>query len=133
MSTFRYGVPILLQSQQEPQPRQSSSVEPVEKSRFVRRLPEEFVGQILRLSGDGHYVNVSTTQGPFDVRIRLSDAVEEMDCDAGFLVHRSHWVAREAIRDAKKERGRPVLILKTGDTVPVGAKYRSQLEEAGIL
>ncbi len=104
-----------------------------QKPRFAQRLPDDFDGEIFRLSGDGHYVNVSTSLGEFDVLIRLSDAVAEMDSVDGYWVHRSHWVVRAAVEDQGRERGRPVLILKNGDSVPVSAKYQPHLEEIGIL
>lgn len=128
ISAVRYGGPELMQAMM---PEQDPAPPP--PPRLIRRLPEGVFGEVLRLSGDGHYVNVLTTGGVFDVRIRLSDAVDEMDTVEGLWVHRSHWVVRSAISHSEKVRGRPVLVLVTGETVPVGAKFRDQLEIAGIL
>lgn len=130
ISAFRHAGPELMGAMTP-----VAEVAPVKSTppRLVRRLPQDFSGYVLRVSGDGHYVNVSTTQGVFDVRIRLSDAIDEMDQQDGFCVHRSHWVTRDAIIGNDTVRGRSVLLLNNGDTVPVGAKYRDQLEEAGIL
>lgn len=132
ISSFRYGLPVLI-SALMPEVNTPPAEPQAAAPRFIRRLPEDFKGQVLRLSGDGHYVNVATTQGAFDVRIRFSDAVAEMDEVDGFWVHRSHWVAQAAIKQTCEERGRPVLILTNGDTVPVGAKFKPQLEHAGVL
>jgi hypothetical protein len=101
---------------------------------LAKRLPEEFDGEVLRLSGDGHYVNVTTSHGTFDIRMRLSDAVGEMTGVPGFWTHRSHWVASHAIRDWRKlKSGKTVLVLNNSDEVPVTAKYQPDLEEAGFV
>ncbi len=100
---------------------------------LIRRLPKGFKGKVLRLSGDGHFTKVGTTEGDFDIRMRLRDAIDEMDGVTGFSTHRSHWVAVEAIARQGTRKGRPVLILTDGTEVPVSAKYQLQLEEAGVL
>ena len=109
------------------------ATEPTVAPRLARRLPEDFQGRVLRLSGDGHYVKVSTSEGQFEVRLRLRDAVDEMHGVPGFWSHRSHWVATEAISDWNVRKGRPVLELSNGDVVPVGAKYQPELEAAGFV
>lgn len=101
--------------------------------RLLRRLPDYDTGQILRLVGDGHHVHVVTDRSSFDLRMRFSDAVQEMEGVPGFRAHRSHWVAERAIRSADLRKGRPVLILSNRDEVPVSASYQADLEAAGIL
>lgn len=51
---------------------------------------------------------------------------------AGFQVHRSHWVAREAIRHAERDRGRMFLPLDCGRRVPVSRAYYPVIEDAGV-
>lgn len=100
--------------------------------RLTRRLPRAFSGKILRLTGDGHRVKVVTTDATYDIRMRLRDAVDEMDGVAGFWSHRSHWIVNEAVHDWFISKGRPHLVLSNGDTVPVGPKYQSDLEAEGF-
>ncbi len=135
ISAMRYGGPELMTFMRSEAGSLALAAQDTDRGtpRLARRLPHEASGQILQLSGDGHFVNVLTTGGRFDLRMRLGDAIDEMDGVDGLTVHRSHWVARNAIAGSKRERSRVVLVLITGDEVPVGPTFRPQLEEAGIL
>ena len=62
------------------------------QARIVKRLPENFDGKIVRLSVDGHIVRVVTDAGIFDLRMRFTDAIEEVLELDGVCTHRSHWV-----------------------------------------
>ena len=102
--------------------------------RLMRWLELDVLGNILRLSANGHHVDVVTSQGTRTLRLRLADAVHEMEPVIGFLVHRSHWVAHGAIERAEQESSqKTLLVLKNGDRVPVGRTFRPQLQDAGIL
>ncbi|SHI41193.1 transcriptional regulator, LytTR family [Ruegeria lacuscaerulensis ITI-1157] len=101
--------------------------------RLVRRLPEGFEGQILRLTGRDHYVDVVTTHGMYTIRSRLADAIAEMEPVIGHCTHRSHWVAEAAVQGMEKSEGKLFLRLANGDRVPVSRKYKPQLEEIGLV
>lgn len=103
------------------------------RPRLMERLPAHLQGDVVRLSGKGHLVEVVTKAGTGEVRMRFADAAREMEPVPGCIAHRSHWVAREAIAGVERNQGRIFLILYNGDHVPVGRKYRSALEDAGIL
>lgn len=100
---------------------------------IYKRLPEDETGEILRLTAEDHFVNVVTRSGQHKVRMRMSDAVLEMDGTPGYTAHRSHWVARDAIETVEREKGREVLVLTDGSRVPVGRTYRPQLVDAGLI
>lgn len=106
-----------------------------ERPRFLRRLegsvcPE----QVLRLTVDDHYVEVYLTTGKTQrILIRFADAVDEMDGLEGMCVHRSHWVASQAIRSVEKEGGREFVVLSDDSRVPVSRTYRPNLVEAGWI
>ena len=51
----------------------------------------------------------------------------------GLQVHRSWWVARDAITDAKRGDGRATLTLKDGAEVPVSRTYAGLLREKGWI
>ncbi len=104
-----------------------------DKVRLLRRLPDDADQTVLRLSAEGHIVHVVMAQARYTLRMRFSDAVDEMDAADGFCTHRSHWVARGAVAAKKTCNGRPVLILTNGDEVPVSRKYQRDLEVAGVL
>ncbi|MDK3017139.1 LytTR family DNA-binding domain-containing protein [Pseudodonghicola flavimaris] len=101
--------------------------------RLMRRLPETFAGPILRLSSEDHFVDVVGAEGHHRLRMRLTDAIDEMDTVDGYCSHRSHWVARVAIEGVEREGGRIFLRLVNGDRVPVSRTYKPDLEAAGIL
>ena len=65
--------------------------------------------------------------------MRFKDAVREMDDADGFCVHRSHWVAREAVQSAIKDGQKEFVILTTGDRIPVSKTYRENVVLAGFL
>jgi DNA-binding LytR/AlgR family response regulator len=56
--------------------------------------------------------------------MRMRDAVAELDGLPGLQVHRSWWVASEAVERVEKEDGRARLRLTNGMIVPVA---RSQM------
>lgn len=123
----------------EPKPghqpdRLSHSVLDAPPPRFLRRLDGVTQGQILRLSVNDHYVNVHLSDGDCRrVLMRFSDAVEELEGLEGLCVHRSHWVARHAVRTAERDGGREVVILVDGSRVPVSRTYRPGLVAAGWI
>jgi len=102
--------------------------------RLLHRLPEEDRAPVTRLTSNDHLVDVHTEIGTFSLRMRLKDAIAEMEGVDGYCTHRSHWVARSAIAQAERLSGsRWQLKLTNGDIVPVSRKCQSVLEEAGIL
>ena len=101
--------------------------------RLARRLPRDFNGTILRLTGRDHFVDVVSSEGSCTIRLRFGDAIDEMDTVTGFCTHRSHWVARRAIADVQRNNGRIHLRLVNGDLVPVSRKFKPELEAAGVL
>ena len=101
--------------------------------RLMRRLSPATQGAVLRISSQDHFVDITTERGTDRLRMRLADAVAEMDGVRGHLIHRSHWVAETAIRSVEREQGRIQLRLTNGDTVPVSRTYKAELENAGVL
>lgn len=102
--------------------------------RLLRRLCDENVGDVLRLSASDHYVEVVTTEGSEVLRLRFTDAIDEMEPVEGYCVHRSHWVARSAIVGVERKNAHKLFLrLANGDRVPVSRKYRPGLEDAGII
>ena len=102
-------------------------------ARLVCRLPEDFCGKIVHLAIDGHIVWVIINVGTFDLRMRFSDAVDEVAEITGICAHRSHWVAIAKITETITVKGRPCLVLSNGDMVPVSRKYEPDLGVLGIL
>ena len=108
--------------------------DPIAKPRLLRRLPDELGEDILCLTGRGHYVEVTTAGGKHTLRMRLTDAIDEMEVVPGLCVHRSHWITRAAVTDVHQEGAQKVFLqLKNGDRIPVSRKYQPSVEASGLI
>lgn len=106
---------------------------PEPEPRLWRRLPEEIRGRILYISANDHHVEVVTQAGRHVLRLRLADAINEMEPVEGMCVHRSHWVALAAIAQVERINAHKTQVhLINGDTLPVSRKYKINLDEAGL-
>lgn len=101
--------------------------------RLVLRLPDSYQGPILRLTVRDHCVDVVTARKTHTIRMRFSDAIDEMGTIVGFCTHRSHWVVRRAITGVERQGGKTLLRLSNDDLVPVSRKYKPELLAAGVL
>lgn len=101
--------------------------------RLLGRLPEGDRAPVLWLSSNDHLVDVHTRGGTVSLRIRMKDAIAEMEGVEGFCVHRSHWVSTADIVAAKKVSGYWRLTMSNGEEVPVSRKYQANLENSGVL
>ncbi|CAN5300651.1 LytTR family DNA-binding domain-containing protein [soil metagenome] len=100
--------------------------------RFLDRLPPRLRGaEIHAVEAEDHYLRLHTSKGQDLILLRLSDAVAELEGIEGAQTHRSWWVARDAVRDARRGDGRAILTLKGGVEVPVSRAYARGLREAG--
>jgi len=100
---------------------------------ILARLPVDRRGALLALSAEDHYVRVITTSGETLVLIRLGDAMGETGDVPGLQVHRSHWVARDAVRAVRRLGDGAVVTLETGRDVPVSRRFVPALRQAGLL
>lgn len=102
--------------------------------RFLDRLPSRLRGAALRaVEAEDHYLRLHTSKGQDLILMRLSDAVAELEGIEGLQVHRSWWVARDAIVDARRGDGRATLTLKDGAQVPVSRTYAGELRSRGWI
>ncbi|MEQ8433085.1 MAG: LytTR family DNA-binding domain-containing protein [Oceanicaulis sp.] len=96
------------------------------------KLPHRLrAAPILALTSEDHYLRVRTGAGEALILMRLTDAIAAMEGLDGARTHRSWWVAREAVSDARKGDGRGVLILTDGAEAPVSRTYYPALRDAG--
>ena len=100
---------------------------------LLARLPLPKRGRLLHLEVTDHYVEVSTEKGKSLLLLRLSDAIRETAPVKGLQVHRSHWVALDAVRRSSRQAGKPVLELEDGAIVPVSRSFRDAAKAAGLL
>jgi DNA-binding LytR/AlgR family response regulator len=105
----------------------SASSEP---PKFLDRLPLKLRGgEIWAVEAEDHYLRLHTSKGQDLILMRLSDAIDELEGIEGAQVHRSWWVARDAIVEAVRGDGRATLTLKDGAEVPVSRTYARLLRD----
>jgi DNA-binding LytR/AlgR family response regulator len=102
-------------------------------NRLMLRLPPEKRGSLQHLTMQDHYVEVVTDKGQELVLLRLGDAIAEVGDGQGIRIHRSHWVAFDAIRSVERVQGK-VFVVSNGNTrLPVSRTYIPALKQAGLL
>jgi hypothetical protein len=109
----------------------SASYEP---PKFLERLPLKLRGaDVWAVEAEDHYLRLHTSKGQDLILMRLSDAIAELQGIEGAQVHRSWWVSRAAITDARRGDGRATLTLQDGAEVPVSRTYARLLRERGWI
>lgn len=101
---------------------------------LLARLPEHSRAELLHLRMQDHYVEVHTAAGSELLLLRFRDALREVKDVNGLQVHRSHWVARNAVAGVERRRGgRVVLRLVNGARVPVSRSFAPALKNQGWI
>ncbi len=119
----------------EPEPRETVSdlvkIAPVQTKLHDRQpgVPD----RIIALGVEDHYVRVHGPERSEMLLMRLSDAIREMEPLEGMQVHRSWWVARDAIVTSKREGRNLRLMLFGGLEVPVSRAYVTKLKQSGWI
>lgn len=103
------------------------------QAQFLRRIPLEKRGPLIRLEAQDHYLNVVTQKGSALILMRMQDAAEALENVDGLQVHRSHWVAQGAVAAHRRDRGRDFLVMQNGDDIPVSRSYRAVVQMAGLI
>ncbi|WP_162171776.1 LytTR family DNA-binding domain-containing protein [Sulfitobacter donghicola] len=106
--------------------------EVVEKDTFGLRLPIDVRGPLVRIEAQDHYLNVVTSRGNALILMRLGDAMEELS-GKGIQVHRSHWIALDAVAKHRREKGRDILMMQDGAEVPVSRSFKAAAQDAGLF
>ena len=74
-------------------------------AKFLDRLPPKLRGaEVWAVEAEDHYLRLHTSKGQDLILMRLSDALDELEGIEGAQVHRSWWVARDAITEAGARR-----------------------------
>ena len=114
--------------------RQSVTSASTEPAKFLERLPLKLRdGEVWAVEAEDHYLRLHTSKGQDLILMRLADAISELEGIEGAQVHRSWWVARDAIADARRGDGRATLTLKDGAEAPVSRTYARLLRERGWI
>ncbi len=120
---------------QEPEPREiqaePSEIAPVQTNLHDRQ--SDIPDRIIALGVEDHYVRVHGPERTEMILMRLSDAIREMEPLEGMQVHRSWWVARDAIVTSRRAGRNLRLSLFGGLEVPVSRAYVTKLKQSGWI
>ncbi|QYF86996.1 LytTR family DNA-binding domain-containing protein [Brevundimonas sp. PAMC22021] len=122
---------VVARSTERPEPRldKSGSGDP----RILRHLPLRLGSDLLCLSMEDHYVRLHTGGGSVLVLMSLSQALAELGDIDGLQVHRSWWVARDAVTGVIKDGRNLRLRLRGGLEAPVSRASVARLRQAGWI
>lgn len=105
-----------------------------DRPRLYDRLSPRFQGDIVALESEDHYVRVHGRDGHSELLLmRLRDAIAEMDGSPGEQVHRSWWIARDAVKQVIGAGRSRQLLLVDGTKAPVARDSVDRLQRAGFL
>ncbi len=86
---------------------------------FLGRLPPHLARDLVALQMEDHYVRAHTGNGSTLVLIPLHRAIAELEDVPGLRVHRSWWVARQAVAECLRDGRNVRLRLTNGIEAPV--------------
>lgn len=84
---------------------------------------------IWSLTADDHYVHVRTEKGMHMMLMSLSDAILKTTHIEGLRVHRSHWVAKQGIKEIKRKNGRVQCTLHDDTIIPISRSGYSKIKQ----
>lgn len=111
---------------QEPAPQRPAAAEP------TLPLPPGF-GPVLALKGEDHYVRIIGDGREELVLMRMRDAIGRLGERDGLHIHRSWWVAKDAVASVRRDGRTAVVALRSGHEAPVARDKMPQLRAAGWL
>lgn len=98
-------------------------------SRLIGRLPPSLRGRLIALEMEDHYARVHTDHGSALLLMRLGDAMAEAAPTPGRQVHRSWWVADDAIAHYGRVGRAGQVHLRNGLIAPVSQRYLKDVDQ----
>ena len=102
---------------------------------FLERAPAAIsLADVIAVKAEQHYIRIITANRSYLVLHRFSDALCELPSNDGLQLHRSWWVRRNAIQRVRQNSRKMMVILQTGEEIPVSGPYQAlvrQLARAG--
>jgi hypothetical protein len=108
-------------------------VAPPARPPLVERLTPAARGALAYMSMQDHYVDVHTDRGSALVLLRLADAMRETGAVAGLQIHRSHWVAMDAVQGTLRKDGKLYVKMQDGALLPVSRSFQAAVRAAGVI
>jgi hypothetical protein len=106
---------------------------PPQSPALLARLALDKRGDLIQLQVEDHYVAVTTTKGRSLILMRLSDAIAQTAPVRGLQIHRSYWVALDQIQTVRRRGDAAVVVMRTGEELPVARPRLRSVQEAGLL
>ncbi len=100
---------------------------------FLTKTNPRLGQNLVALQAQEHYLKVYTDTGSELILYRFGDAITELKNWPGLRVHRSFWVAKNAITGVEPKGRSYELTLNNGLRIPVSQSYRSALEIFEVL
>ncbi len=105
---------------------------PEAEAAFRRRLSaKRRTARLIAVEAHDHYLRVHTDAGEELITLRFADALDDLALAHGWRVHRSWWVAADAVEAVRWRKGAGEVQLAGGLTAPVSRTYAPVLREAG--
>jgi hypothetical protein len=83
------------------------------RSRSLAARKRRFVlVSLANMTMQDHYIDIRTDRGGTLLLMRLADAIAETNVVDGLQIHRSHWVAKNAVQGAVRKEGRTFLKMR---------------------
>ena len=92
-------------------------------TRFMHKLCGKIGGELISLSKQDHYLEVTTTQGRQLVLEKISTVESVLADFPGVRLHRSHWAVTAHITELQRQGSSYVVILSDGRELPVSRTY----------
>lgn len=97
---------------------------------LLARLPQAHRGaRVVSISMQDHYAEVTSTAGTALILMRLGDAIDLLEGCPGARIHRSHWVAQDAVDAIARNGRRFELVLNDGRRLPIGNTYLNAVRQ----
>jgi len=109
-----------------------AALHPPERPSPALPLPPGF-GPVRALKGEDHYVRIIGEAREELILMRMRDAIERLDNADGLRVHRSWWVAKDAVASVRRDGRTAILTLRSGHEAPVARDMMPRLRAAGWL
>lgn len=111
----------------QPAPTREGAAPPAIREKLPPRLAR---ADLYAVEAEDHYLRVHTAAGDALILMRLTDALAALEGSPGLRTHRSWWVMRSAVEEARFSRGRGELTLSNGVKAPVSRAYAADVRAA---
>lgn len=105
---------------------------PEAEATFRRNLSAKRRGaRLIAIEAEDHYLRVHTDAGEELLTMRFADALTMLTAAHGFQIHRSWWIAADAIEQVRWSKGLGQARLAGGMIAPISRRHATTLKEAG--